>query len=400
MNIILCDQPQVIGQLLPFTYTRPISDIRVGILKISEKWERHLGTGISYHTQEYLRSKYPLIEADENLAINAAACPSQALIRALDSLPMNASLYTGKTWIATKTDRASLSKVWDGRYSTFAKQEYTGALLLIEEPWHIFQKNGQAIRDDFELITKGRKSAGITDPHTIVYGAENVFVEEGVKVRAAVINAEDGPVYLGKNSAVHEGALIKGPLALCEGAHVNMGAKLRGDNTIGPYSKVGGEVSNAVIFGYSNKAHDGFLGNSVLGEWCNLGADTNTSNLKNNYTSVKLWSFAKGRFVDTGQQFCGLMMGDHAKAGINTMFNTGTVVGVGTNVFGDGFPRTFIPSFAWGGAAGFSTFKLPKMLEVAEAVMARREKVMSAADLAILTHIFGVTAHFRSWENA
>lgn len=400
MNIILYDQPHVVGQLLPFTYTRPISEIRVGILKISEKWRHYLKSEVSYHTQDYLQTKYPLIEAEENLIINGSVCPSSALLDKLQDLPDNAALFAGTSWIAAKSDKHGLKAVWKEDYSALKKVEYEGEAMVIEQPWHIFQKNGLAIREDFDILTKGRESAGISDPHTIVYGADNLFIEEGATIKAAVINAEDGPVYLGKNSFVHEGALIKGPLALCEGSHINMGAKLRGDNTVGPYSKVGGEVSNSVIFGYSNKGHDGFLGNSVLGEWCNIGADTNTSNLKNNYTSVKLWNFARERFVDTGLQFCGLMMGDHAKAGINTMFNTGTVVGVGSNVFGHGFPRTFIPSFAWGGAAGFSTFKLNKMVEVAQAVMARREKVLSEDDHAMLTHIFEATTRYRNWENA
>ncbi len=400
MNIILHDQPQTAGQLLPFTYTRPISEIRVGILMISEKWKYHLDKDISYHTQDYLQDKYPLISADENLVINSAVCPSTELTAVLRKLPENVALFAGELWIAAKSNSAALQHIWDKEFWAFHKVEYDGEVMIIEQPWHIFQKNGQAIRDDFDLLTKGRKSAAIKDPHTVVYSEKNVFIEEGVSIKGAIINAEEGPVYLGKNSKIHEGALIKGPLALCEGAQINMGAKLRGDNTIGPYSKVGGEVSNSVIFGYSNKSHDGFLGNSVLGEWCNIGADTNTSNLKNNYTPIKLWSFAKGRFVDTGLQFCGLMMGDHSKAGINTMFNTGTVVGVGSNIFGHGFPRTFIPSFAWGGASGFVTFKLPKMVEVAEAVLARREKKLTNADHAILTHIFEDTARYRNWEDA
>lgn len=400
MNIILYDQPHVIGQLLPFTYTRPISEIRVGILKISEKWKHHLDADISYHTQDYLQTKYPLIEEDENLVINGAACPSEALMAKLKALSDGSALYSGSTFLGANTDRSGLSKIWNEDLSALKKVEYEGEVMTIEQPWHIFRKNGQAIRDDFDFLSKGRKSAGISDPHTIIYGEGNVFVEEGATVKAAIINAEDGPVYLGKNSQVHEGAIIKGPLALCEGAHINMGAKLRGDNTVGPHSKVGGEVSNSVIFGYSNKGHEGYLGNSVVGEWCNIGADTNTSNLKNNYTSIKIWSFGKGRFVDTGLQFCGLMMGDHAKAGINTMFNTGTVVGVGSNIFGHGFPRTFIPSFAWGGASGFATYKLTKMEEVAQAVMMRRGEELSETDRGILDHLFEVTAHYRNWENA
>ena len=262
----------------------------------------------------------------------------------------------------------------------------------------MFLRNGAEIRRDFVLLTQGRTSQPVNDAHTVVYGAENIFIEEGVKIRAAILNAEDGPIYLGKNSQVHEGAILKGPLALCEGSHINAGAKMRGDNTVGPFSKVGGEVGNSIVLGYSNKGHDGYLGNSVIGEWCNLGADTNTSNLKNNYAAVKIWSHAASRFVDTGQTFCGLMMGDHSKCGINTMFNTGTVVGVGANIFGAGFPRTFIPSFSWGGAAGFETFNLPKANEVAERVMARRALPYNELEQEIMKVVFESTAKDRVWE--
>jgi UDP-N-acetylglucosamine diphosphorylase/glucosamine-1-phosphate N-acetyltransferase len=232
----------------------------------------------------------------------------------------------------------------------------------------------------------------------MVYGADLIFVEEGAKIKAAVLNAENGPIYIGKNTEIQEGALIRGPFALCEGSTVNMGAKLRGDTTVGPFSKVGGEISNSVIFGYSNKGHEGFLGNSVLGEWCNLGADTNTSNLKNNYAPVKLWDYTKGGFANTGLQFCGLMMGDHSKCGINTMFNTGTVVGVGANIFGDGYPRNFIPSFSWGGAAGFSTFTLPKFEETAKAVFGRRGLEWTPQEKEIVEKVFELTKSFRIWD--
>jgi UDP-N-acetylglucosamine diphosphorylase/glucosamine-1-phosphate N-acetyltransferase len=234
--------------------------------------------------------------------------------------------------------------------------------------------------------------------HTRTYAPENIFIEEGVSIRAALLNAENGPIYLGKNSQLHEGAIIKGPFALCEGSHVNMGSKIRGDTTVGPYSKIGGEVSNSVLFGYSSKAHDGFLGNSVLGEWCNLGADTNTSNLKNNYENVKLWSYVKGGFKDTGLMFCGLMMGDHSKCGINTMFNTGTVIGVSANIFGDGYPRNFIPSYAWGGAAGFSTFKFDKAMETAKKAMERRGIVLDDIELSILQKVYEESERYRVWE--
>ena len=270
--------------------------------------------------------------------------------------------------------------------------------VLLQKTWQIFQFNGSEIRKDFTLLTKGRTSQPVNDPHTIVYGADQIFIEEGAKIKAAVLNAEGGPIYIGKNTEIQEGSLIRGPFALCEGSTINMGAKLRGDTTVGPFSKVGGEISNSVIFGYSNKGHEGFLGNSVIGEWCNLGADTNTSNLKNNYASVKLWDYTRGGFANTGLQFCGLMMGDHSKCGINTMFNTGTVVGVGANIFGDGFPRNFIPSFSWGGAAGFSTFTMVKFEETAKAVFGRRGLEWTPAEKEILDKVFELTKSYRIWD--
>jgi UDP-N-acetylglucosamine diphosphorylase/glucosamine-1-phosphate N-acetyltransferase len=272
---------------------------------------------------------------------------------------------------------------------------YNNAITLIDQPWKIFQYNASQIKSDFAFITRGRESAGVLDRHTKTYGTENIFVEEGADIKAAILNAESGPIYIGKNAVVQEGSIIRGSFALCEGATVNMGAKMRGDSTVGPYCKVGGEVSNSVLFGYSNKGHDGFLGNSVLGEWCNLGADTNASNLKNNYDQVKLWSYAKKGFISTGQQFCGLMMGDHSKCGINTMFNTGTVIGVSANIFGDGYPRNFIPSFSWGGAAGFITHQLSKVYETAERVMSRRQVELTETDKEILKYIFDTTEEIK-----
>lgn len=382
MDITLFDSPEIRLNLLPFTFTRPVAEIRVGILTIAEKWQKH-GFSIGYETSEYLNEKYPDNGAD--LKVNGALCPDRNLAGTIKTLGPNEKLVSGDT---------ELARHGDGSREVLYDQEFR----LIAQTWEIFQFNKEQLTTDYQLLTKGRKSAPVTDAHTIVYGVENLFVEEGASIKAAVINAEEGPVYIGKNAQVHEGAIIKGAFALCEGSHVNMGAKIKGDTTIGPFSKVGGEVSNSVIFGYSNKGHDGFLGNSVVGEWCNLGADTNTSNLKNNYAAVKLWSYGSGRFANTGLQFCGLMMGDHSKCGINTMFNTGTVVGVGANIFGAGFPRNFVPSFSWGGAQGFTTFQLRKFYEVAEAVMKRRNCDLDHVEKAILSAIFEETAQNRIWE--
>ncbi|MGK7392523.1 MAG: GlmU family protein [Candidatus Cyclobacteriaceae bacterium M2_1C_046] len=392
MNLILFDQKEIKAALLPLTFTRPVGNLRVGILTIAEKWEKHFEKEASYFTEHYLSDKYPLRSTDDNIMINGAICPDEPLVEKIKALDTHESLVKGNIIIA---GRGGESQIPDSGY---INKEYDGKITLIDRPWKIFKSNAAEIKKDFKLITKGRKSAEITDPHTIIYNKENVFVEEGAVIRAAVLNADPGPIYIGKNARVEEGAIIRGSFALCEGSYVNIGAKMRGDSTIGPYSKVGGEVSNSVIQGYSNKGHDGFIGNSVIGEWCNLGADTNTSNLKNNYADVRLWDYSSGRFANTGETFCGLIMGDHSKCGINTMFNTGTVVGVSANIFGAGFPRNFIPSFAWGGSGGFTTYEMSKVYEVAEIVMARRQKEFNEQEKAILQHIFDATAQYRYWE--
>jgi UDP-N-acetylglucosamine diphosphorylase/glucosamine-1-phosphate N-acetyltransferase len=393
MNVVLFDDPAIRTNLLPFTFTRPVAKIRVGILTIAEKWEKHLNTSVSYLTESYLQKKFPVQSAKDNLFINGAWCPDEAALKSVRSLKSEEVLIHNSIILAWRSAAMALPDL-----TKTTPIPFTGTTTLIDQVWKIFQLNAAQLRADFPLLTSGRTSAGIQDKHTIVYHEPNIFVEEGVSIRAAVLNAEDGPIYLGKNSVVQEGALIKGPFALCESSTVNMGAKMRGDTTVGPHSKVGGEISNSVIFGYSNKGHDGFIGNTVIGEWCNLGADTNTSNLKNNYENVKLWNYAKGGFTDTGLQFCGLMMGDHSKCGINTMFNTGTVVGVSSNIFGDGFPRNFIPSFAWGGANGFTTYQLKKVYDTAEKVMERRHITLDENEKEILATVFELTAANRVWE--
>jgi len=394
-NIILFDDPAFRGSLLPFTFTRPVADIRVGILTIAEKWEKHLHATTGFFTQDYLQEKFPYQNAPA-LMINGSLCPNLELIKAVKNLAEGEALWSDQTLLALKTEQPEGFSIESSK--AMQKVDFEGEFTCIHKTWHIFQHNAAEIRQDFDLVTRNKISADINDPHTIIYNRENIFVEEGASIKAAVLNAEDGPIYIGRNATIQEGSLIKGPFALCESSTVNMGAKMRGDTTVGPYSKVGGEVSNSVIFGFSNKGHDGFMGNSVLGEWVNIGADTNTSNLKNNYATVKLWDYTRGGFSNTGQQFCGLMMADHAKCGINTMFNTGTVVGVGANIFGDGFPRNFIPSFSWGGAAGFSTFQFRKFEEVASKVMERRKLEFDATEKAILQKVFELTKAYRIWD--
>jgi UDP-N-acetylglucosamine diphosphorylase/glucosamine-1-phosphate N-acetyltransferase len=399
MHVLLFDDPAIRPHLLPFTFTRPVAALRCGILTLAEKWQRRLDAPtVGYLTQPYLQAKYPAGQvAGPALVINGAVCPDDLLVRQVQALAPGQGLYCEEVLVAAHLADASqvAELIQDGLRE---QQQVAEPVTVISRPWQLFLQNGAEIRRDFALLTHGRTSQPVGDAHTIVYAPENIFIEEGVKIRAAILNAENGPIYLGKNVQVHEGAVLKGPLAVGEGSHVNVGAKLRGDNTIGPFCKVGGEIGNSILLGYSNKGHEGYLGNSVIGEWCNLGADTNTSNLKNNYAPVKVWSHTAHRFVDTGQTFCGLMMGDHSKCGINTMFNTGTVVGVGANIFGAGFPRQFIPSFSWGGPAGFETFRLPKFAEVAERVLSRRGLGYDEIEQALMAEVYKQTEEDRVWD--
>jgi UDP-N-acetylglucosamine diphosphorylase/glucosamine-1-phosphate N-acetyltransferase len=391
MNYILFDS-DVRNTLLPFTYTRPVADIRIGILTIREKWEKHLGLTTTTITEEYLEEKYPMVEMEENILINASFCPTEDLVEQVKKLSKNEAIFKGDDVIAFYTSESQEEVNFDA----YSQIEFKDELIQIKNTWDIFTFNGKAIQLDFDLITEGRTSEPIPEGVQFL-NKENIFIEEGAEIVFSTLNASEGPIYIGKDALVMESSSIRGPFAMCENAVLKMGAKIYKDTTIGPYSKVGGEISNSVIFGYSSKGHDGYLGNSVLGEWCNLGADTNTSNLKNNYAEVKLWDYESGRFAKTGLQFCGLLMGDHSKCGINTMFNTGTVVGVSVNIFGSGFPRNFIPSYSWGGAAGFTTFQMNKVCEVATAVMQRRSLVFDDKEKKILEHVFEETKQYRNY---
>ena len=388
MNYILFDGPNR-EALLPFTFTRPVADIRIGILTIREKWELFLGATTTTITEDYLSDKFPMVEMEENIMINSSYLPSSALVSQIKNLSNNQVIYDGDTIVAFYSLEDQ-----EVDFDAFEAMQCDDSILKVETTWDIFSKNAAAITADFELITAGRTSAPIPEK-TEAFNPDQIFIEEGAQLPLCVLNANHGPIYIGKNSEIMEGSLVRGPFALCEGSVLKMGATIYGPTTIGPYSKVGGEVNNSVIFGNSNKAHAGYLGNSVVGEWCNLGADTNNSNLKNNYAEVRLWSYETENFANTGLQFCGLMMGDHSKCGINTMFNTGTVIGVSANIFGSGFPRNFIPSFSWGGASGFSTYLTSKAFEVASEVMSRRGLEFSSQDKAILEQVFEQTSVYR-----
>ncbi|HMT70132.1 MAG TPA: GlmU family protein [Saprospiraceae bacterium] len=391
-NIILFGEDNWF-HFLPLTLTRPVCELRVGILTIREKWEKWLDGKGSFITQDYLSEKYPICIEQDNLLINSTFLPTESLVNAIKKLDLNHSLMLGTEMVAARISEDRLNRLAtdESVIPSLNAHDLVGnddiTIDRITRSYHIFSKNGVEIVRDFELITNGRTSQPISTSNHVM-GKHAIFLEEGATMECCTINTNDGPVYIGKNAQVMEGSLIRGGFAACEGSIVKMGAKIYGPTTIGPHCRLGGEVSNSVMLANSNKGHDGFLGNSVIGEWCNLGADTNTSNLKNNYLPVRIWSYVSQGFEDTGLQFCGLIMGDHSKAGINTMFNTGTVVGVASNIFGDGFPRNFIPSFSWGGAAGFTTHQLNKAIETAKIVMSRRNQEFTEQDRKILEHIF------------
>ncbi|RNL56486.1 GlmU family protein [Pedobacter jejuensis] len=372
--------------LRPLTFTRPVADLRIGILTIAEKWAKYFDADFGFNTQDYLSVKYPSINA--NLFINGSVCPDDGLLNEINGLNHGEVLLAEDLIIAFNADSFDLAAV-----NTLKPIQYSNQFIKITYPDDIFTHNGAELRKDFELLTKGRTSINLSSTNTFL--GDNIFVEEGATAECSVFNSLQGPIYLGKNSQVWESSNIRGSFALCEGSSVKMGSKIYPNTTIGPHSRVGGEINNAVIWGYSSKGHEGYLGNAVMGQWCNIGADSNNSNLKNNYADVRLWDYNEQSFRKTGLQFCGLIMADHAKCGINTMFNTGTVAGVSANIFGAGFPRNFIPDFAWGGAHGFEVYSITKMFETAEKVYARRDLPFNEIEKDILNKVFELTQEFR-----
>lgn len=392
MDVILFDGAAH-QSLWPLTATKPVAKLRIGIFTLEEKWNYYLSTEICVRTKDYLNQKFKTNEEEANLGVFAGVLPSLELVKSISSLPKGQILMKEGQVIALSpmpSSEANMEEVLGGMKMI----EFSGELDFLEDPWDVFTHNHNEIVKDFEIVKLTKEEVSIDETNTVI--GNQLFVEKGAKVSCATINTLDGPVFIGKEAEVLEGVLIRGSLAVCEHAVLKMGAKIYGGTTIGPYSKVGGEIGNSVIQGYSNKGHDGYLGNSVLGEWCNLGADTNTSNLKNNYGEVKAWNYREKESVSTGLQFCGLIMGDHSKSGINTMFNTGTVVGVSANIFGGGFPQKFIPSFSWGGADGFEIYKIEKAFDVAEKVTSRRAIKFTTEDKKILSNIFDLTSEFRS----
>lgn len=394
MNYLLFDDSARLN-LKPISFTRPVSEIRAGILTIREKWDIFLNTKCSYLTADYLKIKYPSIIQQINILINGSLIPDNNLVEAITKLKTGEAIVSNEIILAACCTESELKGFDFTSRDKFKCHSYSEKYLIIRNLWDIFSLNGQNLEADYKLITKGRKSE--IPSKTVSILGNNIFIEKGAKLECCILNSTSGPIYIGKDAEVMEGAAIRGPFALCDHSVVKLNAKIYGPTTIGPHSKVGGEINNSVIFGFSNKAHDGFLGNSVIGEWCNIGADSNNSNLKNNYAEVKLWSYSQNKFVKTGLQFCGLIMADHSKCAINTMFNTGTVVGVSANIFGNGFPRNFISDFSWGGAHGFSVYEPEKAFEVAEIVMSRRSVHLTEVDKQILRYIFDETESFRKF---
>lgn len=395
-NIILFDDQATRDNLLPLTFTRPTADLRFGISTIKEKWTRAITGQYSYLTVDYLQNKYPILTTDDNIFIAGHVCPNDFLTKAIEHLKTGQVIIDNGSAIAFRgTLNDFISHNWNEEISLDKSP------LSIKMLYDIFSLNDIALLSDFQSLTAGRKSQTLSKTNTIVGdmffadGTPKIFIEEGATVEAAMLNVNNGPIYVGKDAEIMEGACIRGPFALCEHGIVNMGARIYGATTIGPFCKVGGELNNVVMIAYSNKAHDGFLGNAVIGEWCNLGGGTSASNLKNDYTEIKLWNYPAHRFLRTGLQFCGLIMGDHSKAGINCMFNTATVVGVGVNIHGSGFPRNFVASFSEGSSAGFTDVSLTKFFDIAKRMMARRNIELTETDRQIFQSIYAIADTYK-----
>lgn len=382
MNIILFDGIEW-SQLQPLTLTKPFADLRMGIFTFKERWKKWIGGNYSYLTTDYLADKYPVHLEKSNLFINPAFFPNQLLIDSILNLKDSESIWNKGHLVAAKCSMEQFQDL----DSLKNRQDFEGGIVRIQRLWDLFTHNSYALKLDYDLKTKDSRSQKIS-PTNGVFNAKNIFIEEGAVVEYSILNAKEGPIYIGKDAEVMEGSMIRGGLALCEGAKINMGTKIYSGTTIGPHCKVGGEVNNSILMGYSNKGHEGFLGNSIIGEWCNIGADTNNSNLKNNYSNIRIWDYPSQSYIDTGLQFFGMVMGDYSKAAINSQFNTGTIIGVSANVFDSGFPPKFIPSFAWGGGEGSERFDLRKSFESASKMMERRKKILTEKDKEILTHIF------------
>lgn len=394
-NIILFDDESR-ERMLPLSYTRPVADIRTGILTIKERWEKLLHGTASYITTDYLSEKYPMVLEDDNFVINGAVMPNDRLVKLIEQLDPNEALMEDGELIAARLNRLQFEHLFkEESIDEIAGIELGDTPFIhLSYPWDLFLSLRTTIEYDYQIITTGRISQEIPK-HNKVLAPDNIFLEEGAQVTCATLNAQSGPIYIGKNAQIMEGAVIRGPVTIGEGSIVKVGAKIYGPTAIGPDCKVGGEVKEVVFLGHSNKSHDGYLGNSIIGEWCNLGAGTSVSNLKNNYSTVRMWDYTTQTMRDSGLQYLGMVMGDHSKTGINSMFNTGTMVGVAANIYDAGYPPKFVPSFSWGGASGFITHRLDDALNTARKVVGRRDAILSQQDEDILRHVFNLSASYR-----
>lgn len=375
MNIILFDPKEARGNLLPLTYTRPVAEIRIGMSTMRERWQAFLPGEYSWETEDYLRKKFPMTQAADAVRVAANVVADAPLAQAVAALLDGEALYHGDSLLAVRGVES-------------ARKEYTENILEINHLWDIFQMNDAVLRADFARITPTQQRRQPSATVTIIGDPENLFIHaEAGPVEGCTFNVNRGPIFIDRGAEVMEGACLRGPIYIGPKSVLKMGAKIYGATTLGPGCKVGGEVNNAVLFGNSNKAHDGYLGNAVVGEWCNMGAGFVASNLKNDYSEIKLWNYPAHRFMRTGLQFCGVIMGDHTKAGINTMLNTATVLGVGVNIHGAGFPRPFLASFLEGSTAGFSEIPMSKFFQTAKTVMSRRGIELTQEDIDILTNI-------------
>lgn len=396
-NIIIFDAADVRDNLLPITYTRPVSHIRIGIDTIFEKWQSFFpGEEISPLTVAYLQKKFPATIAGDNFFVAGHIIPTKELAVDVLALIPGEALMAGDSLIAF---RGSLADFEQRRFAT--STPYHGSVRSVHWLYDIFLMNGEVMADDFRRITAGRTSQPLSSTNLVIGnptdidGSPRIFIEEGATVEGVTLNVNAGPIYIGRDATIMEGSCIRAPFAACSHSQVNMCTKIYGATTLGPYCKVGGELNNVVMLGYSNKAHDGFLGNAVIGEWCNLGGGTTASNLKNDYSEIKLWNYPAHRFLRTGLQFCGLIMGDHSKAGINCMFNTATVIGVGVNIHGAGFPRNFVASFLEGSTSGYVDVALPRFFTIAERVMVRRGIALTETDKEIFTAIYNIADSYK-----
>jgi len=395
VNIILVDLPEDRVKFFPLSLTRPVSELRAGIFTIADKWRRAMGSSLHYLTIDYLAQKYPLKIAQNNYCINSRVLPDTNLITALEGMNQNEGLFLNGSFIAGKVEKGMFeTSICHYDFSPLKSIEYSDDLRQISHITEIYNNNPYEIRTDFETINK--KSEILKDPHTVLYNPDQIYIGEGANIKSCILDADEGPIYIGNNVTILPGSVVRGPAAILDDSVISIGSKIRANTTIGPCCKVGGEVNQVVFQGYSNKSHDGFLGSSVIGEWCNFGAGSNNSNLKNNYSGVKLWDYEAGKFSETGLQYCGLIMGDYSKCGINAMFNTGTVVGICANIYGNGYMPKFIPSFSWGGNnEGFVDYQMGKAIETIKTVMARRRKKFNKKDKLVLEHIFEFTAKYR-----